>query len=587
MGVSARFSRPSTAVIHDFDNRVRHCKLDEARFTGLRRVENLISHSEDSAAWSLESNTAHISGTIFHFPLITDQMNVPWIHDARRKDFAVSLSIRAGSPASIGKQVSLQVMGRGPDWTLSGIAVITLTDTYTRYAAIGSALGHDWSGGARLLLSPDVDDVYVEVTEWQIEDVTRQVNNHPSEYVSVGFFENHGSGADGVQYFDHENGHTVPTPGIGGGGLVTDGGPGAVIAGNNGLLIESASLQALGATNDLTNGVWTTEGVTVALDDTVPGIDGSIPFLMTEDATLGEHRLEQTLTSAVVIDDWYAGSIYVKPANPANQLSLQLWDVTAAAVVGGVDLQNGAVTVGGPDTLTVGKYDLADGWIQILFDFIVDAGHSTFEVHLSAGNYQGANAAIAHVFGPQIAIDDREIIPSYAENITTSPVTRASDILEYINVDIHADTTVIMNAAVFSATDAGAHGDWRLFATDDSDTEDTLRSYGVTVWTAAGVGTGGFAWGIQASAIGKNSGPQKYGFTVGQSTDTQVSFATCHNGTIVFNDTAIRVIDHSDKGVLTIGRYKGLQFPSVIAYHVEVYDTHMTDQELIDAVNAI
>lgn len=51
---TANFSRYSTATVTDFEGNIKSAKLNEARFTGARRVENLVSNPEQPSTQTIE-----------------------------------------------------------------------------------------------------------------------------------------------------------------------------------------------------------------------------------------------------------------------------------------------------------------------------------------------------------------------------------------------------------------------------------------------------------------------------------------------------------------------------------------------------
>ena len=234
LGANATFARSSSATIIDHEGVIRTVPSGEARFNGLRRVKNLVPASEDlqyvgyvtvvSGASSTSSNTITFTNT-------TGEFRVSGWSGVTGKTFRFSFNARIIS----GDGNSIRV-----DYGNFRSENFIVDSTTQRYST-------QWSGP--MLTSHWVDfklnngtGLVLEVTEIQVEDITGQTNQNPSEYVSVGVLSApyHGANVDGVKYFATENGNSVD-----GSGVVTEG-TGAAITGG-------ALLREPAATNQLLN----------------------------------------------------------------------------------------------------------------------------------------------------------------------------------------------------------------------------------------------------------------------------------------------------------------------------------------------
>lgn len=164
-GATVTFTRASIATVQDFEGVTRLCKSGEARFWGLRRVENLFSASTT---------------------LVTQSVTVPaGIHLVQFRGTGSVVLSGAGTGTITGSGVS------SLSWALVTTTAGTLTATVT-----GSC------------------------TSGQLESVTGQSVQTPGEYVSTGVLSwpFHGAGVDGVKYFDT----TLAGAAISGGGYLAE-----------------------------------------------------------------------------------------------------------------------------------------------------------------------------------------------------------------------------------------------------------------------------------------------------------------------------------------------------------------------------
>lgn len=160
-GVSV-FARSTIASVVDFEGLTKPVNINEARFVGSRRVENLIPLSSSLAV-----------------------------------SFTVNANVLAGE----------HVISMGPG---AGTA------TFGGSAGVTGTLAANAS--SRTAVQKTATDGVISITasvaalaDLQIESVVGQSNQEPSDYVSAGVLTEpwHGAGVDGVKYFSTENGNTL------------------------------------------------------------------------------------------------------------------------------------------------------------------------------------------------------------------------------------------------------------------------------------------------------------------------------------------------------------------------------------------
>ena len=185
-GTDPTFTRATAATFEDFEGVIRTVESSEPRFQGARRVENLLSYSEDftNAAWT-NQNIGVVSG-------ITDP-------DGGSGAFSLTANAAASqiyesktvSGASKLYRVSVwikRISGSGDvklKNTLGADTIVAITSEWKRYTVPATAAfggGGTIYSGVGVVTSGDV----VGVWHPQTEEVTGQTNQNPSEYVSTG-----------------------------------------------------------------------------------------------------------------------------------------------------------------------------------------------------------------------------------------------------------------------------------------------------------------------------------------------------------------------------------------------------------------
>jgi len=203
-------TRATTGTLPDFEGLIRTAKAGEIRLAGARRVENLITRSENisHASWlktaGVTTPTAEVcvydgSGTSGNYRIYTNGTVYPL-----GNKYACNVEIRADIP------INLRLNGN-VTWG-SASTIISVTANWQRFSMpVGTSNGS--STGQLLIYSAIGDNTpfTIYIRKAQAEDVTGQANQNPSEYVSNGVLSApyHNAGADGVKVFNYQNGNTV------------------------------------------------------------------------------------------------------------------------------------------------------------------------------------------------------------------------------------------------------------------------------------------------------------------------------------------------------------------------------------------
>lgn len=202
---AATFTRATTAQGVDQDGRSYLCAAGVPRQDGYYTVVNLLTASEDmtngaytdgSGAVSTATQTTFdgtANGNVHQDVTIVDDNS-----GAGGRQFRHSVWIRLVS-GTVSSDAALQLFVRGT--AIDGAAIQAIGDTVTSTAQRFSVLANTDAAGT--VVSPEVrwDDAGVlEITKWQLEEVTGQLNQNPGPYVStgVGTGSEKNTGADGA-----------------------------------------------------------------------------------------------------------------------------------------------------------------------------------------------------------------------------------------------------------------------------------------------------------------------------------------------------------------------------------------------------
>lgn len=309
------FTRATVAYVADWENLLKPVLSGEARFTGARRVYNLLPGTQDYASWIFQFGASSVSTTA----------TAP---DGSATALQAALTIAGGAGvgsrvrcsnnngSSVGSVVpSVWIKADAASTVriqdaLGGSATeINVTTSWQRYALSAWTI----SGAFTLSVYRPTGSTVTNIYLWhpQAENVTGQSNQNPSEYVSVGVLSApyHGAGVDGVKYFTTLNGNTVAS------NVVTEATGAAIVTGAAGVsastvdaggpfgyFAEGAGTQLVTPTasiRDMTNAAWTA-GATMTVAKTSTGIDGvaSACTRLTAGAVAATNIITQTLVAA-------------------------------------------------------------------------------------------------------------------------------------------------------------------------------------------------------------------------------------------------------------------------------------------------
>lgn len=263
-------SRASTATVQDFEGLTKLCKTGEARFKGARRVENLDPNAETlvgslNDGWTVVDATHLSIAGAGNFGGLRIFLNF-----GGSKVYTVRFEIQgtAGRKVNIyfGDQFTL-TKGGGIQWTFDG-TVQQVSFKVTGGAPVESyTLNFDTRSyfGIPALTGADL----TQTIYWhkrQIEEVTGQTNQNPSEYISP---TENSIGALGVKYFETINGNTVA------GNVMTEA-TGTPIPATTlqGALVEPAATNLCLQSNTFTTSPWIGTALAGALQNAV-GINGN------------------------------------------------------------------------------------------------------------------------------------------------------------------------------------------------------------------------------------------------------------------------------------------------------------------------
>lgn len=313
------------ATVTDFEGLIRTVKNGEARFEGARRVENLVTYSEafDNSVWVGYCGTKNFvanSGDITapNGTYTAEKIIGPSSMSCGGTD-AWGVFYNNGTVLTSGQSYTVSIWMRGVSGGESltfGLndthgATVTLTAGWKQYSATFTNISNTSRG---LQFHTNTSNAVYYVWGAQLEDVTGQSNQNPSEYVSTNVktaSPYHGAGVDGVKYFDTANGNTVTS------NIVTEA-TGAKIPSSTlkGYLAEGARTNALLQSETLGT-TWAPSNLTVATNSV------SAPSGQTTAETLTATSTDATLTQSITgTAASYTFSIYLKRLTGTGTVSI-------------------------------------------------------------------------------------------------------------------------------------------------------------------------------------------------------------------------------------------------------------------------
>ena len=208
---SATFTRATTATVVDFEGNVKLCKAGEARFSGARRVENLLINSTTCILTAQSGATnATVTQNTVQFTVVNGSY---WIAKAAKSitiGMVLAGRITLLSAAAVTVRINLFEPNAQPGTgvninLLAGIPQVVMlnrvctTVSMEAYIAIDNRASQGASNTGLYSLT---------VTDFQVQDVTGQSVQTASEYVSS---TENSTGALGVKYFETDYiGNPIP-----------------------------------------------------------------------------------------------------------------------------------------------------------------------------------------------------------------------------------------------------------------------------------------------------------------------------------------------------------------------------------------
>ena len=368
------YTRATIATVTDHEWVIRQCLSGEARFQWARRVRNLTPYSQDvSILWNKFSVTvswtkvAYTDGSLIGQTVVSAAASaVHYISNGIWpviiwNTYLFSVSVKAAWVNFVQLAFAASTAYQNFDltnWSMTGTAgagsvVDEWNGWYRCTVKFVSTLGTNASQG--IIIVPSIgwwrlfpylwDGVSgISVCRMQLEDVTGQSIQTPSEYVSTNVLTTapfHGAMVDWVKYFDTDiNGIAIPENTL------------------KGFLCEWARTNLFLQSEDFST-TWGLVGIGAVTTNQAIAPNGTMTAdLFTLAASFGAQWVTQSLTTTASV---YAQSIYVK-SNGHNFVQcnadsgISLWYVN-------FDLSNGTV---GTQSLWTGSIEsLPNGWYRL------------------------------------------------------------------------------------------------------------------------------------------------------------------------------------------------------------------------------
>lgn len=418
---TATHGRSGQGLFADWENIIRIAVSNEPRFTGARRVQNLVStKSED---WTNASWTKTI-GTVTATTLTSTGANQTVLQTTSPSIGAAAVRLRVRMSRITGTGNIQLTVDNGTTWT-----TVTLTGS-NQVFSIAQTTSANPVFGIRIVTSGDA----INADQIQLETTTGQSNTNPSEYVSVGVLSApfHGACVDGVQYFGTLNGNTVSsnvvteatgaalTPANGASSATTDSG------GPIGFFSESGHTNLVPQCNAISTAPWNVSQATVTTDTTTDPMGLSSADKLKEDNTNNEHQVYNSLTATAVA---YTLSAYLKQA----ERTWGFLSFTATTTTGAYfDLANGSV--GNVDAgYTAGIAPAGNGFYRCWITKTATATTWYWKVETASANgtvvYTGTTGNGIYVWGVQL---ETGTYPRSLILTTTTTQSIGTDNLTYV-----------------------------------------------------------------------------------------------------------------------------------------------------------
>ena len=440
---SIAFTRATTATVTDNDWIIRNCLSGEARFLGARRVRNLTPYSQDVNFWNKWSLTvsgtkvAYTDGSLIGQTIISDAATaVHYISNGTWpviiwNTYLFSVSVKAAWVNYVQLAFAASTAYQNfnlTNWSMTGTAgagsvvdewngwyrcTVKFVSTLGTNAGQGIAIISSMSDGR--LQSNLWDGISgISVCRMQLEDVTGQSIQTPSEYVSTNVLSSpyHGAMVDWVKYFDTDvNWVAIPKTTL------------------KWLLVEWIRTNLFLQSEDFLT-TWWLNGIGAVTTNQTTAPNGTMTAdLFTLWATVWSQWLTQNVTTTAAV---YAQSAYVKP-NGQNYIQFNCSGGISLGYVN-FDLSNGTVWT---QSLWTGSIEtLPNGWYRLkVITNTVSATMALVSIFAvpSATATRGQTMAGTGTSWFYIWWAQFELWPSVSSYIptTTTAATRNTDVLTY------------------------------------------------------------------------------------------------------------------------------------------------------------
>jgi len=452
LGAGSTLTRSTTGTLFDFEGILRYAKVNEARFQGARRVENLVPLSESitsgGARIVVTSNAIAnpVDGAITADKAAADS-TVTNTHEPKRVALSVITQVYCAQvwvKAAGLNYIQIRIGGaNGVMFNVGAGTIGTVSGTVINYSMTPYANG--WylcqvtancaaDATAYYLMSADgiattfTGDNVAGIYVWGfiVTNLSSQSNQNPDTYISSGVLSTpwYGAGVDAVKYYKNTNGNIIVANHIvfGNGTLI-----GTPIT----MLNEGTTTNYQTYSDDLTNVIWVPNG-TVVVASAAVAPDGRLTAEKVNTlATNAFHRISND--SSVTIGNTYTQSLFVKAgeysfiqfAGSTGFDSVNLWV--------NFNLSNGTVGNKGSTATTYSIIPCVNGWYYISLTAIATATSAAarFLICLIDTDQNArqpvfigtANAGV-YVWGSDL---EDGTLSSHIPTVATS-VTRAADV---------------------------------------------------------------------------------------------------------------------------------------------------------------
>jgi hypothetical protein len=418
-------TRSSIKTVTDFEGLIKTCKAGEIVETGARRVENLLLNSKFGGtigvmptSWSNSGNGTPV--------LVSNESEV-----AKLRRNATGLNGIHQSVFTSGKTYAVRIKVR----KVSGVTTTNLyayssaTTLIASAATINAQTTGVWvqysvtiiAGAAYIgfVSTSGSDGDGYDLSEPQIEEVTGQTNQAPSEYVPS---TENSTGALGVKYFSYLNGNTVVDNVV-----VESQGAAIPEATMKGGLIEGTDTNYFTQSADIN--LWTKSNVTVSDSGILSPVQGRNWQKATVDATAATaiHKVVTGVGKAT----GNTLSFYVKKGSSTNTLNrFNFYNVTTSLDIfrGSIYYDTGVWTTSGGTGNAVVTPLGNNAYKVELTNLSGVADGDTLRCYLLEPGGVVTAGAYAFIIEPQL---NKLPFATSLISTTTAAITRAADVLSY------------------------------------------------------------------------------------------------------------------------------------------------------------